>query len=314
MTLNVSIRRLWDETPEIRCFELAPVDGIELPPAEPGAHIDVYPGGGLVRQYSLWNGPDERDRYLIGVKREPASRGGSAAMHCLAEGERLLISEPKNRFPLSHISGASVLLAGGIGVTPLLSMARHLEAGHRAFELHLFARSKQHSPFAAMIEDKLGATIHLGLDPLQLETVFSGLLRRCSTDAHLYLCGPAPFMALAQKVAADIGWPSARIHLEHFAAAESAPDPAGEAFEVVLKKTGRTILVGPDQSIVEAMEKAGCGILTSCEQGVCGTCTTRVIDGDPDHRDLYLSIAEQKAGLFTPCVSRSKSKRLVLDL
>lgn len=315
MTLDVVVARVWDETPEVRCFELAAEDGSPLPAFEPGAHIDVKLPGAIVRQYSLWNGPGDCGRYLIGVKLEQGSRGGSAAMHRLAEGDRIEVGVPRNNFPLARPSGQSVLLAGGIGITPLLAMARHLRASNHPYALHLFARSREMAPFQRLLDEDAGASIHIGLVPPALDGVIGELLSQRPSDAHVYICGPAPFMDLARGIAARQGWNDANIHLEYFAAPEDAVDISGDTFEVVLQRSGRTIVVRDDQSILDAMNEAGIEILTSCEQGVCGTCVTTVLEGEPDHRDLYFNAAERESGkVITPCVSRCKGKRLVLDL
>jgi vanillate monooxygenase ferredoxin subunit len=315
LTRRVAIKRLWEETPEVRCFELEATDGRSLPPITPGAHIDVHLSKGLIRQYSLWNGPEDTETYFIGVKREPQSRGGSAAMHALAEGQQLMISEPRNNFELVQASSPSLLLAGGIGITPLLSMARHLKA--RGFEssLHLFSRSEVLSPFAALLKNVLGAEIHAGLMPPDLDNVIEDLLRREGDNAHLYICGPGPFMSLVRERAAKAQWPESNIHLEYFSAQPTIFAIVDEPFEVVLHRSGRTISVKSGQTIIQAMEESGVPVLTSCEQGVCGTCVTGVIEGEPDHRDQYFNSAEHASGkVITPCVSRCKGKRLVLDL
>jgi vanillate monooxygenase ferredoxin subunit len=315
LTRQVAIKRLWVETPEIRCFELKAQDGQRLPTVTPGAHIDVHLPQGLIRQYSLWNGPEDKETYFIGVKREPASRGGSAGMHALAEGELLTISEPKNNFELVRTSRQSLLLAAGIGITPLLSMARHLKAEGLEARLHLFSRSETHSPFADVLKNKLGAEIHVGLMPPDVDQVIERVLRSMADGAHLYICGPGPFMSLVRASAAKTRWPESNIHLEYFSAKPASSAAEDEPFEVVLHKSGRTISVKADQTIIRAMEEAGVSILTSCEQGVCGTCVTNVVEGEPYHRDQYFNATERASGkLITPCVSRCKGKRLVLDL
>jgi vanillate O-demethylase ferredoxin subunit len=315
LTRRVLIKRLWAETPEIRCFELEAQDGQRLPSATPGAHIDVHLSEDLIRQYSLWNGPEDIETYFIGVKREPVSRGGSAGMHALNEGEPLTISEPKNNFELIRTSGPSLLLAGGIGITPILSMARHLKAEGLEARLHLFSRSEAHCPFVDVLKNKLGAEIHVRLMPPDLDQVIERLLRSMADDAHLYICGPGPFMSLVRAGAAKTRWPESNVHLEYFSAEPASSTAEDQPFELVLHKSGRTISVKPDQTIIRAMEEAGVSILTSCEQGVCGTCVSNVIEGEPDHRDQYFNATERASGkLITPCVSRCKGKRLVLDL
>jgi vanillate O-demethylase ferredoxin subunit len=315
MTLRACISRVWDETTEIKCFELRAMEGEILPPIQPGAHIDVHLGNGLTRQYSLWNGPTERDAYFIGVKREPESRGGSAAMHRLTAGQVLEIGEPRNNFRLADTSGLSLLLAGGIGITPLLSMLRFLESQNRRVQLHLFSRSVALSPFHALLNGKPNVTQHIDLLPPKLDAVLTNLLAAGQPDDHVYLCGPARFMELAQTIATASGWPASQIHLEYFISENSPTVTADTEFELVLHKSAKRLIVKSDQTIVAAMREAGVDILTSCEQGVCGTCVTAVIEGEPDHRDVYFNSQERALGkLITPCVSRCKGKRLVLDL
>jgi len=291
------------------------MEGVNLPPIQPGAHIDVHLGNGLTRQYSLWNGPAETDAYFIGVKREPDSRGGSAAMHELAAGQVLEIGEPRNNFPLVDTSGLSLLLAGGIGITPLLSMMRSLESKKRPVQLHLFSRSVALSPFRALLNDKPNFTQHIDVLPPKLEGVLSNLLGARRPDDQVYICGPVRFMELTQTIATASGWPATEIHLEYFVS-ENLPDGRKDTeFELVLHKSSKCLTVKSDQTIITALREAGVDILTSCEQGVCGTCVTAVLEGDPDHRDVYFNPQERASGkLITPCVSRCKGKRLVLDL
>lgn len=315
MTLRVSITRVWDETAEIKCFELRAAEGVILPPIEPGAHIDVHLGNGLTRQYSLCNGPAETQAYFIGVKREPELRGGSAAMHRLTAGQVLEIGEPRNNFPLADTSGLSLLLAGGIGITPLLSMMRLLELQNRPVQLHLFSRSVALSPFRALLNGKPNVTQHIDLLPPKLDAVLSNLLTARQPHDHVYICGPARFMELAQAIATERGWPTAQIHLEYFTSENRPSENTDTEFELVLHKSSKRLIVKSDQTIIVALREAGVDILTSCEQGVCGTCVTAVIEGEPDHRDVYFNPQERASGkLITPCVSRGKGRRLVLDL
>lgn len=310
------VARVWDETCEIKCFELVPEAGSNLRAPEPGAHIDVHVADKLIRQYSLWNGPEDTDRYFIGVKKEIESRGGSRQMHGLAEGTVLSVSEPKNNFPMDAEAQKSILMAGGIGITPLLSMARHLAADGRPFELHLFARSQEHAPFKDLL-NSLGSThIHLGLEPGARDELVGRILGEGKEEgAHVYTCGPKPFMNLVVTTAERQGWDPLRVHLEYFSAEAPAASADDATIEVVLARSGRAIVVAPDQTIADALISEGVELLTSCEQGVCGTCLTTVLEGEPDHRDVYLSPAEKKANkTILPCVSRCKGNRLVLDL
>lgn len=315
MTREVVVADLWDETPDVRCFELRPVDPLPLPPAEPGAHIDVHVGPSLIRQYSLWNGPAEAGAYFIGVKREPHSRGGSVAMHRLTIGSRLTISPPRNNFRLAANDAPALLLAGGIGITPLLAMARHLDANKMPFQLHLFSRSRELAPFASKLAGLAHARVHCGVLPPTLDGLLTGLLAAHSRQTHVYICGPSPFMELAARLAAGNDLPPDNIHLEYFAAEQPALDASALSFDVEARQSGITVTVAPHQTIAQALIDAGVDLLTSCEQGVCGTCATAVLEGEPDHRDQYLNRMEHASGkIMTPCVSRCKGGRLVLDI
>lgn len=315
MSVNVCIEKVWDETPEIKCFELVTTDGSALPEIDPGSHIDVHLSDGLIRQYSLWNGPDVTDRYCIGVKRERESRGGSIAMHALKQGDTISIDFPRNNFSLQTGSGHTVLLAGGIGITPLLSMAQHLAAEGKPAALHLFARDAEHAPFQKELAKLPLAPIHLGLVPPTLDGVLKGILGNLDADAHVFMCGPGPFMELVDKTAAICGVDPGHLHMEYFSVSPDTLDLTGDSFEVIFSKSGKSAVVSEDQTIIEVMEELGIEFLTSCEQGVCGTCLATVVDGQPDHRDHYLSEAEKSSGkVIMPCVSRCSGKRLVIDL
>lgn len=318
--LSVRVGAIMDETDEIRRFVLESADGEPLPPATPGSHVDVHlrgeaPASALTRQYSICNGPEDRGVYVLAVKREPQSRGGSAAMHRLAVGDPLEIGRPRNNFPLAEGGTRHLLLAGGIGITPLLSMARHLAAEDGAFALHHFVRAPEQAVFGEVFDGVLAsrAQRHAGLDPVATEALLAALVADPADATHLYVCGPEPFMAAAIGAAASRGWPDTRIHREYFAAAPLTP--SGEGFEVVLVASGGlTVRVAADETIVAALARAGVAVEVSCEQGICGTCLTRVIEGVPDHRDAYLTEAEQRAGdQMCLCVSRAASGRLVID-
>ena len=314
MTIKVRVDRVGKETPEICSLALTPLEGA-CPEFTPGAHVDVHLPGGFIRQYSLLNGPADRDAVLIGVKREPNGRGGSAAVHELSVGDVLEICAPRNNFELADEGGPAILLAGGIGITPLLSMARHLQAQGKPHTLHLFARDAIHAPFLDQLAKLDNAPVHLGLSPPTLDKVLAGILSDPPEEANLYLCGPGPLMDLVERQAAIAGWPQARVHLERFSADLESLDTSGAGFEVILKQSGQSLFVEDGVTIIEAMENAGLAPLTSCEQGVCGTCMTNVIEGVPDHRDGYLTPTEKESGkVMMICVSRCKSNRLVLDL
>lgn len=313
-TFKVRVARKQSEAEGISSFELVSLDGLPLPPFTAGAHIDVHVKPGLVRQYSLCNAPHETHRYVIGVLRDPASRGGSQAMHERIQADTTLqISAPKNHFPLLAAE-RSLLLAGGIGVTPLLAMAETLATRGADFALHYCTRSPARMAFRERLQSApYAAQVHCHYDsetPLDLAALLAGLER----DTHIYFCGPSGFIKHVQSCAAAQGWPADQLHLEYFSA-EVAPAEGDQAFEVKLASSGACYTIPADRTVLQVLNEAGVFIPASCEQGVCGTCLTRVLDGVPEHRDLYLTEEEQAANdQFTPCCSRARSATLLLDL
>jgi vanillate monooxygenase ferredoxin subunit len=300
-------------------FELADPAGAPLPPFTAGAHLDVHLPGGLLRQYSLCNDPTETHRYQLGVLREPASRGGSVAMHDhVHEGDLIGVSEPKNHFPLAADAPCSLLMAGGIGITPILAMAEQLARDGAAFELHYAARTAARAAFAERLRAAPYAPrVHLHLDdgPAPQRLDIAALLAAQPAGTHLYVCGPKGYMDAVLGIARTAGWPEPQLHFEFFSGAEVVHADTDEGFDVRLARSGRVVRIGKDVSVVQALAAAGVDVPTSCEQGVCGTCLTRVLDGVPEHRDLYLTPEEQAANdQFTPCCSRAKTPLLVLDL
>ncbi len=317
-TLQVRVARKAVEAEGICSFELVAVDGRPLPAFSAGSHVDVQVPGGPLRQYSLCNDPAESHRYLIAVLKDAASRGGSAGMHeRVNEGDLLTISAPKNHVALAHDAKRHLLLAGGIGITPLLCMAERLATAGADFDLHYCTRSAARTAFRERIAvSSFAPHVRFHFDdgaPAQKLDI-AALLATPVPGQHVYVCGPQGFMDVVLSTARARGWPEAQLHYEYFGA---APAPAGgdHAFEVMLASSGRVVPVAADRTVVKALADAGVNVLTSCEQGVCGTCLTRVIDGQCDHRDQYLTPEEQAANdQFLPCCSRAKSARLVLDL
>ncbi|MBD9462777.1 PDR/VanB family oxidoreductase [Pseudomonas sp. Pdm06] len=316
--IDVVVTRKHREAEGIYSFELAPADDSMLPAFSAGSHIDVHLPNGLVRQYSLCNHPQEHHRYLLGVLLDPASRGGSQAMHeQVHEGTRLRISEPRNLFPLEHGAEYSVLFAGGIGITPILCMAERLARIGAPFELHYCGRSAQRMAFIEHIRHSAFADcvhVHVddGEDAQRLDS--ARVLSAPASDHHLYVCGPTGFMEHVLGTAREQGWAEAQLHREYFSAAAV---PTGEAgcFEVQLASTGQCFHVPAALSVAQVLLEAGIDIPLSCEQGICGTCITRVLEGEPEHRDMFLTDAERaRNDQFTPCCSRARSARLVLDL
>jgi vanillate O-demethylase ferredoxin subunit len=314
--IEVRVARKTTEALDINAYELVAHDGGELPAFDAGSHVDVHLPNGLVRQYSLCGGPLQQGRYRIAVLRDPQTRGGSQAAHDLVhEGDVIRISAPRNLFALDANAGHSVLLAGGIGVTPLLAMAYQLDSDGSSFELHYFARSRARVAFLSeLLNGKFSDKVVLHLDD---ESPAGGqplrdLMANLPEDSHLYTCGPTGFLNHVLQTAEALAVPAERVHYETFA----APDPvAGDAFEVHINSTAQTVTVNADETVVAAVARLGFEIPVSCEQGICGTCITRVLKGVPDHRDQYFTDAEHAANdQFTPCCSRSHSKILVLDL
>ena len=316
-TITVKVLRKTQEAQDIASFELARADGGPLPAFSAGSHIDVQIPGGLTRQYSLCNDDQESHRYRIAVLRDAASRGGSQGMHeQVREGDVLTISTPRNHFPLVRAE-RTLLLAGGIGVTPLLCMAQRLGALGADFELHYCTRSAERTAFRAEIAAAPFADrVHLHFDDGDAAQKLDAarLLAAPAPGTHVYVCGPTGFIDHVVGMAAAQGWDQANVHLEYFGAAPQ--DTSGDgSFAVRIASSGQTYTVAKDQSVVQALLAHGIEILTSCEQGVCGTCVTRVLEGECEHRDLYFTDAEKAANdQFTPCCSRAKSAVLVLDL
>ncbi|MGX9935176.1 PDR/VanB family oxidoreductase [Advenella kashmirensis] len=316
--LKVRVAHKSVEARYITGFLLIPADGIELPHFAPGSHIDIYLPNGITRQYSLCNNPEEPNCYRIGVLQESKSRGGSKMLcETVEEGDILEISAPKNHFPLDLNAKKSLLVAGGIGVTPILSMAEALTNSGREFEMHYAARSTDRMGFRERIqESRFAEKTYFHVDDENRAQLFDieRLLTAQDNGTHLYVCGPNGFMDAVLSTARNIGWEDARLHYEFFNA--EPIDAAGDKkFQIKLAKSGKIVDVLPGQSVVEALKAEGLVIETSCEQGVCGTCLTRVLEGEPIHRDLFLTPEEQAQNdCFLPCCSWSNSSLLVLDL
>ena len=317
-TLTVRVERISRQTPEILAFELAHPWGRPLPSYEAGAHIDVHMPGGFSRQYSLARAPSAASagRYVIGVKRELASRGGSASMHeRVREGDLLPISAPRNTFPLREEATHHLLLAGGIGMTPLLAMAQALAARGAAFTLCVFARSEEHLAFAdALHAPALAPYLRLHLDQGDASSQridLRSLLAQRAPGTHLYVCGPGGFMQAVRDAAAH--WPEDALHAEYFAAPADAGAVTGLPFTLKLARRGITVPVAADQTAVDALHEVGIDIPVSCQQGLCGTC---VVEGDgegAEHRDFCLTGSERRHKVAL-CCSRAKGLELELQL
>lgn len=320
-TLQVRVSaRTW-LTEDIVGYELTALPDTRLPDFEAGAHIDVHLPGGHVRQYSLYDLPDEAPRYRIGVLRDPNSRGGSVAFHeQVKEGSTLTISAPRNHFALhSAQQDRSILFAGGIGITPLLCMAQQLAREHRAFDLHYCGRTLSRMAFVERLQrqsygEASSVQIHADDGPAEQQLDARAAIGTPAADKHLYVCGPTGFMDHILRTARELGWEEGHLHREYFAGA-SVETSRDERLEIEIHSSGEVIEVAAGQSVAHALLDAGFDLPLSCEQGVCGTCMTKVLGGVPDHRDLYLSDDERSRNdCFMPCCSRAKTARLVLDL
>ncbi|MGE8200327.1 MAG: PDR/VanB family oxidoreductase, partial [Variovorax sp.] len=302
-TLTVRVERISRQTPEILAFELAHPWGRPLPSYEAGAHIDVHMPGGFSRPYSLARAPCGANSYVIGVKRELDSRGGSASMHeRVREGDLLAISAPRNTFPLREEAAHHLLMAGGIGMTPLLAMAQALAARGASFTLCVFARSEEHLAFAGALRDPALAPhlrLHLDQGDASQRIDLRALLARPAPGTHLYVCGPGGFMQAVRDAAAH--WPEDALHAEYFAAPTDANATTGLPFTLKLARRGISVPVAADQTAVDALHEVGIDIPVSCQQGLCGTC---VVEGDgegAEHRDFCLTGSERRHKVALCC-------------
>ncbi|MFG1394938.1 PDR/VanB family oxidoreductase [Xanthobacter agilis] len=316
--LPLVVQRRVDDRGGIMVIDLAAPDGAALPAFTAGAHVDLHvedPATGLhlVRQYSLCGDPADRSRYRLGILDAPQSRGGSRALHWLARpGAVLRVGKPRNLFPLYAGARRSVLVGGGIGVTPLLAMAHVLQAQGGEFALHYCARAQDRTAFLEEIaEAPYRDRVHLHFDDAQ-PFLATRDLPPAAPDTHLYTCGPSGFMDWVTAQAAACRYGAAQLHREDF---NAEVDTTGAAFEVVAARSGVTVGVPAGVTIAAALREAGVAVNLSCESGVCGTCLVDVLEGVPDHRDSFLTPEERSAGdQILICCSRARSATLVLDI
>ena len=309
---EVIVSDIVHETPTIVSIYLSLPDGTPIGHYTPGAHIDVEGPTAITRQYSLCGRPDGDDAYMLAVKREDSSRGGSEALHTLQVGDRLKISEPRNLINIAEDATHHILIAGGIGITPMHSMARYMDVRDISFELHYFASSEEEAAFLPILREKVPDKLHahLGISREQQSNVLEELVRNAPEGSHAYLCGPQGFMEKVTDIVST-RFAEEEIHFENFHAAE-IDESDNTAFVVELE--GEEYDVPADRSIVDVLNKNGAGIDTSCEEGICGTCIMSVLAGTPDHRDNVLTKAEREANeTMAVCVSRTRDPKLVLD-
>jgi len=302
---------------DITLFELAAPDGGALPAFEAGAHIAVTTPNGLLRRYSLCNPPSERHRYLIAVQRDEAGQGGSKSMvDELAAGDTVAVSAPLNYFPLAPQAAHTLLLAGGIGITPLLSMVHELQARQADFQLIYCARFPENTAFLDQLATpELADKVHVHHshgDPARSFAI-EPLLANYAEGTHLYCCGPRRLMQAVR--AASKHWPAGTVHLEDFGTSEDPKAAGDRAFAVHLAHSKITVGVPADVSILEALRSRGVPAPSSCESGTCGSCRTRLLAGKVDHRDYVLDDEEHDTDIMI-CVSRAERdcELLVLDL
>jgi vanillate monooxygenase ferredoxin subunit len=315
--LAVRIRQRRREVNNIVGIELEACDGLALPSFSAGSHIDIVLPSGLIRQYSLCSDPERPDSYRIAVRLEAESRGGSREVHALAMGQELAISPPRNHFPLADHHESAVLIAGGIGVTPIMTMARSLHRQGVPFAFHYLNRSRALTAFRKELQAAgYGPSLQLRYDEDEGISSRAELVERIGMPGphrHLYVCGPHPLIKATVAAAAQAGWSDEAIHLEHFRA---PGDPvSGVAVTLRLVKSGITVEAPGDRTLARALADAGMRVPVSCEQGICGTCIVGVIEGVPDHRDSFLTQAEREEGnRIALCCSRALTPVIVLDL
>lgn len=304
--VTARVKSIRDEY-QVRRLELGDEADWPLPPFTAGAHVDIYLPSGTVRQYSLCGDPTENTRYHLAVKRDPNGRGGSDEVHDeLIEGQELLLSLPRNHFPLVETTGRIVMLAGGIGITPFLSMLPVLERRGSKYLL----RYSTISPDAVPLRDALAPysdRVQFHHDRTGTTIDLSAEIAALGSEDHLYVCGPAPMLAEAERLGVHL---SDRLHIEHFGAEGTAGDPA---YEVEIASTGQIVPVPEGHTMLEALRAAGLDIPASCEGGICLDCKTRYISGTPIHRELTMPKSERSEYL-TPCVSGCEDGRITLDL
>lgn len=315
-TIDTVIDTVEKVADEVVTLVLRRADGSDFPVWEPGAHIDVHLDNGLIRQYSLCSPTQDRSILQIGVLHTPDSRGGSEFVHTnLLPGSELTISAPRNNFPLVN-SRKYMFIAGGIGITPIIPMLEAAEAQGKEWVLHYGGRSRTSMAFIDELQAKYGTEkirIYANDEDNMLD--LNKVLAMPRAHMLVYACGPGGMLTAIEELC--MGWPPGALHTERFVAAELGAAASSEPFEVELAQTGKTVTVQPNETIVDAVEAAGARVLSSCRAGVCGTCETRILAGEPEHRDAVLTEEDKAAGeVMLPCVSRAAAgcSRLVLDL
>jgi ferredoxin-NADP reductase/nitrite reductase/ring-hydroxylating ferredoxin subunit len=312
--LRVKVSDVRDTATAIKTVELMSIQG-QLPTFQPGAHIDLHLPNGMIRQYSLTNATGQTDRYIIGVKRESDSTGGSSYIHdTLRIDDVVAVSVPRNNFPMRRDAIKTLLIAGGIGITPMLSMAQALHHSSMPFELHYFVQGEDHLAFKEILETfRSSLIVHSALDPAQTQLELNNILSHYKAAHHVYVCGPGPMLDITRTIAQSHSWPDDAVHFEYFKNTKNQDDSV--PFEVSLSRSGLTLQVPSGKSLLEVLRENDVDLPSSCEQGACGTCKVTVTTGEPLHQDVYLSETEkQRNDCMMTCVSRAKSHSLILDI
>ncbi len=301
------------ETKEIKRFELQPLSGNPMQWSA-GAHVRVSLTGGGNRPYSLLRIPGlAENRIALGVLREKESTGGSKFMHALKPGDKVQISDVANHFELGDHAEHSVLIAGGIGITPILSMASELAQAGRSFEVHYAGRTEGALAFVSEMQEICGDCLAIHYDDRDSAMNILAILGKAPDGAHVYFCGPEGMIEAVKAIATDLDWSSDRIHYELFTVEVDASEDT--AFDVEIHATGQVVHVPADKTIIEVLEEAGLDPLYDCQRGDCGICQCEVIEGEPDHRDIILTDEEKASNsVMQICVSRAKTPKLVIDI
>ncbi|WP_158969422.1 PDR/VanB family oxidoreductase [Paraglaciecola sp. L3A3] len=320
--LELKVVNVWQDGEGVRLFDLRPLDTSTLPEFTPGAHIDVkiavQTGDDITRQYSLCNHPDERHRYVIAIALAADSKGGSKWLHgSVNEGDILSVSQPRNHFMLADETSHSILIAGGIGITPILTMAYGLEQQGKSWELHFTARSASKAPLLNQImtlqdSAKLGRVyLYYTRETPANRLDFNKILSSAPANSHFYCCGPNALLQSYNNSLAHL--PADKVHFEHFQSEHEVATEGGYTIE--LSRSGKELVVPKGSSVLDVLKQNSINITYACAEGVCGSCEVQVISGIPDHRDMVLSDDEKSENsCMMVCCSGSLSERLVLDL
>ncbi len=315
--MRLLVEDVFEETPLVRGLVLAAIDGGPLPEAEPGAHLRVrLPGDYDDRHYSLVDLPGRADarHYVLGVRLDAHSKGGSRFMHNLTRGDKIWVDGPRQSFPLASDEAPALLIAGGIGITPLLSMASRMAGQGRDFALHYAGRRRGALAFLEPLRSICGRRLHEHYDDdPETRLDIAAALDAADPTGHLYVCGPAGMIEAVRTLAEARGWAPTHVHFELFAA--PAAETVNTPFDVTLARSKRTLTVPADRSLLAVLREAGVECESDCERGGCGMCRVVVLEGEPDHRDVILTKRERIAGTaMQACVSRARTPSLVLDL